>query len=86
VEIQPLPKDFAGGAYNSGAYIFVVLPDRLVKDYWYVVETITHESVHVFQKAMAYCEEETLGAETQAYHISHIATTLLKEYVKREGL
>jgi hypothetical protein len=86
LEIPPLPKDFAGGAYSSGAFLFVVLPDKKIKNYWDVVDTIIHESVHIYQKAMAYCEETEMGTEAPAYHTASIATNLLKDYVKREGL
>ena len=86
VEIPPLPKDFTGGTYNAGAFIFVVLADRKGKGYWDVVDTIIHESVHVYQKAMNYIEESESGKEAQAYNIGTIATTLLKDYCQREGL
>jgi hypothetical protein len=63
-----------------------VIAEGKKQSYWKVVDIIIHESVHVFQKAMIYCEEPTLGYETQAYHIAAIATNLLKDYDKREGL
>jgi hypothetical protein len=62
----------------------VVVSERKPLNHWEIVDIIIHESVHVFQKAMTYCEEPTLGYETQAYHIAGIATSLLKDYEKRE--
>jgi hypothetical protein len=64
----------------------VVVSERKPLNHWEIVDIIIHESVHVFQKAMIYCEEPTLGYETQAYHIAAIATNLLKDYMKREEL
>jgi hypothetical protein len=86
IEIPPLPKEFAGGTYGSGAYIFVVLPDKKIKDSWAAIDTIIHESVHVYQKSMNYIEEQSTGDEADAYHIALISTNLLKDYKKREGL
>jgi hypothetical protein len=86
LEIPNLAGDALGGTYNAGGYIFVAISDRKLPAYWAAVDIIIHESVHVFQKAMTYCEEPTLGTETQAYHIAAIATNLLKDYMKREEL
>lgn len=44
-----------------------------------LVDTIIHESVHVFQHFLAHIGEAVVGKETQAYAIAYIATTLLGE-------
>jgi hypothetical protein len=50
------------------------------KNHWDVVDTIIHESVHVFQAIMSYAEETNAGSELQAYSIAEIATNILKDY------
>jgi hypothetical protein len=64
----------------------VVLPDKRVKDPWTAIDTIIHESVHVYQKAMKYIEEQETSEEFEAYFMASIATNLLKDYKKRENL
>ena len=67
-----------GGVYAAGSYIFVLVnPDQ---SRWNLVDTLIHESVHVFQGAMEYVGETVLGKETQAYHIANIATNLMKDF------
>lgn len=46
----------------------------------YMVNTLIHESVHVFQAMMSYIGEKKPGHEIQAYTIAEIAETLLSEY------
>lgn len=67
-----------GGVIGAGAFIFVLVKDT--QKHWDVVDTIIHESVHVFQKAMEYCQEGGVGPEAQAYYIASIATNLLKDF------
>lgn len=45
-----------------------------------MVNTIIHESVHVFQAMMEYILESAPGKEIQAYTIAQIAETLLLSY------
>jgi hypothetical protein len=47
-----------------------------------VIDTVIHESVHVFQHCMSHMGESHIGKETQAYSIAHIATTLLGELTR----
>lgn len=44
-----------------------------------LVDTVIHESVHVFQHMLAHIGETSVGKESQAYGIAFIATTLLGE-------
>jgi hypothetical protein len=67
----------AGGVHQAGSYIFVIVkPDQ---EHWALVDTLIHESVHVFRHAMEYVGDKP-GEESEAYHIGHIATTLLKDF------
>lgn len=76
--IPPINKDDIGNVYACGSYIFVVIGE--IDVYWDVVDTIIHESVHVYQKGMEYIGEVTKSGEAQAYHIAAIATNLLKDH------
>lgn len=71
----PAPED-VGNVIPSGSHFFVHIKEG--ESYWDTVDTIIHESVHVYQMAMEYIGEET-GNEAQAYHIAAIATHLLKD-------
>lgn len=66
----------------GGALIVLVKPKQ---KHWEIVDTLIHESVHVFQRAMEYVGESSTGAESQAYHIASIATNLLKDYHTKYG-
>jgi hypothetical protein len=44
------------------------------------LDTIIHESVHVFQKLCEYIGEDAPSSEFQAYTIAHISITLIKEH------
>ena len=46
------------------------------------VNTIIHESVHVFQAAMSFVQEDAPGNEVEAYSIAEIACNLLQEHIK----
>ncbi len=50
-----------------------------------VLFTILHESVHVWQFIMDYMEEESPGAEVEAYTIEHIARELMLQYQHLTG-
>lgn len=52
------------------------------QDHEDIVNTIIHESVHVFQNCMSFIGEEAPGKETQAYLIAEIAVNLLAEYTR----
>lgn len=86
LNIPKMSEDAIGGVFACGAYIFLVVDEKPKKTYWNVIDTIIHESVHVFQKAMAFCQEDEAGGEVTAYHIGSIATNMMQEYVKREKL
>jgi hypothetical protein len=47
-----------------------------------VVNTIIHESVHVFQKVMEFIQEDAPGTEVEAYSIAEIACNLLGVHLK----
>ena len=66
-----------GGVFKACSYIFVVVKPE--QDHWALVDTLIHESVHVFQQAMEYVGDEP-GSESEAYHIGHIATNMLKDF------
>lgn len=57
-------------------FVFVK-PDQ---EHWALLDTLIHESVHVFQGAMEYVGETTIGKETEAYYIANIATNLMKDF------
>lgn len=44
------------------------------------IDTIIHESVHIWQGVCEYMQEEKAGNEVEAYGIAFIASTLIKEY------
>lgn len=44
-----------------------------------VLDSVIHESVHVWQYVCEAVGEDNPGAEHEAYTIAHIASTLLKE-------
>lgn len=50
------------------------------------LDTLIHESVHVFQAAMKYVQEEKPGDEVQAYHIASICTNMIKDYARQAAL
>jgi hypothetical protein len=89
VNIPPPDKDNLGGVFAAGSYIFVYVKPG--QEHWNLVDTIIHESVHAWQKAMEYIQETSSGIEAQAYHIGHIATNMLKDFhalheERKEGL
>lgn len=67
-----------GCVYPFGSYTFVHV-DATGK-HWDIVDTIIHESVHVFQRCMQFVEEGRCGDEVEAYHIAEITVNLLKDF------
>lgn len=47
------------------------------------LDTIIHESVHIWQALCEYMQEEKAGDEVEAYAIAYIASTLIKEYQRQ---
>jgi hypothetical protein len=72
-----------GGMISYGSHLFVVVKPS--QKHWEAVDTVIHESVHVFQRAMEYVGETESGIEAEAYHIASIATNLLKDYHNKYG-
>ena len=72
-----------GGMTSFGSHIFVVVKPS--QKHWEMVDTLIHESVHVFQRAMDYIGEDESGIEAEAYHIATISTNLLRDYQKKHG-
>lgn len=70
------------GDFGQNQIVYVV-PD---KDDHKVINTIIHESVHVFQHAMAYVNELSWGKEQTAYHIAEISETLIREYSRQMNI
>lgn len=54
------------------------------QDAWELVDTIVHESTHVFQHLVEYIGEDTPSKEFEAYCIGYISTTLLKELARHQ--
>jgi hypothetical protein len=78
VNAPALDSSSLGGMISFGSYFFVVV--KPTQKHWELVDTVIHESVHVFQRAMEYIGEDESGVEAEAYHIASIATNLLKDY------
>lgn len=76
--LPELPETKYGYAAELGSTTFVVTHKH--DKYWEAVDTIIHESVHVFQAAMKYIGEDKVGCEMEAYSIATISTNLLKDY------
>jgi hypothetical protein len=67
-----------GCAYSFGSHIFVYVDPK--QKHWDLVDTLVHESVHVWQKAMDYVEEREYGREAAAYHTAAVVVNLLKDF------
>jgi len=50
------------------------------------LDTIIHESVHIWQNIVAYIGEPKAGIEIEAYSIAYISSTLIKEYKRLVAL
>jgi hypothetical protein len=78
IPLAALDDGTLGGVYACGAYIFVLItPGR---PHWETIDTLVHESVHVFQKTMEYIGEKEIGDEVEAYHIGSIAVNMMKDF------
>jgi hypothetical protein len=76
---EKIDEEDCGAVLTHGSFSFVYI-NPVFKDQWDLIDTIVHESVHVFQEAMSYAQEEKIGIESQAYHIATISTKLLKDF------
>lgn len=47
------------------------------------LNTIVHESVHVFQHAAKYAEEDVIGKELEAYAIADIVMNMVAEHARQ---
>lgn len=74
-----MPDDNSGSVISHGSFCFVHI-NQLKQKHWDLVDTIIHESVHVFQETMSYAEEKQTGIETQSYYIAAIAVNMLKDF------
>lgn len=79
----PQDPSSLGGMISYGSHMFVVVKPS--QKHWETVDTLIHESVHVFQRAMEYVGEDESGIESEAYFIASIATNLLKDYDDKYG-
>lgn len=76
--LAPEVDDYRGLTMPSGGAILVYIADG--QEVYDVIDTIIHESVHVFEAVAKHMNEEHIGEEFRAYTTAHIATTLIKEY------
>jgi hypothetical protein len=81
--VPPQDATSLGGMISYGSALFVVV--KPAQKHWDAVDTLIHESVHVFQRAMEYVGESESGIEAEAYNIASIATNLLKDYQEKYG-
>lgn len=65
--------------------IQVVWVDTKQKPYD-LLDTIIHESVHVYQHFLTHIGETSVGKESQAYGIAYIATTLVEELERQNAI
>lgn len=75
-----LPENSFGYAVGVGSYAFVCLVPQKKSNVWEDIDTIIHESVHIFQACMKHVQEGDIGHEMEAYSIATISTNLLKDY------
>lgn len=76
VELPDL-SDNAGVTGNFGGHQVVWVDLKQKSDS--LIDTVIHESVHVFQHTLEWAGSAATDKETQAYGIAYIATTLLGE-------
>ena len=73
----------AGATGNfSNHQVVYIKPDA---DFYEMLDTVVHESTHVFQHIMEWVGEEAPGKETEAYSIGQISSTLFKELITQLG-
>lgn len=75
-----IPEQNVGTTLTFGGKFAIIVDAKKHKNHWDVVDTIIHESVHIFQGAMNYIGEGVVGQELAAYTIASISTNMLKEY------
>lgn len=80
--VPDIPEQNIGTTLQFGSRFAIVIKADQHKDHWEVVDTLIHESTHIFQGAMKYIGESQIGDEVEAYTIAQIATNLLKDYQK----
>lgn len=77
--LPEIDENYLGGTVAFGSQILVVLFPEKHKTQVDYIDTIIHESVHVFQSIMTYVGETQHGIELPAYFVASISTNLLKE-------
>lgn len=77
--LPEIDETYLGGTVVFGGQILVVLFPEKHKTQLDYIDTIIHESVHVFQSIMTYVGETQHGIELPAYLVAAISTNLLKE-------
>lgn len=75
-----IPEENIGTTLTFGGKFAILVDAKQHKSHWSLVDTVIHESVHIFQGAMNYIGERNVGSELEAYTIASIATNMLKEY------
>ena len=82
--LVPDYTDTYGFALQVGGNGLVFINPNPVKDVeGDALDTIIHESVHIWQALCEYMQEEKAGDEVEAYGIAFIASTLIKEYQRQ---
>ena len=77
--LPEIDESYLGGTVPFGGQVLVVLFPEKHKTQMEYIDTIIHESVHVFQSIVSYVEETQYGVELPAYFVAAISTNLLKE-------
>lgn len=78
--VPDIPETNLGTTLTFGSRFVILVQPEKHKQHWDIVDTIIHESVHIFQGAMKYVGETLVGEEMAAYSIAAISTNLLKDY------
>lgn len=78
-------SDSYGFAYQVGGngLVFINTAPMKGSPHGDPIDTIIHESVHIWQGVCEYMLEEKSGDEVEAYGIAFIASTLIKEYQRQ---
>lgn len=72
-----IPDNHYGTTIAKGGKVFVVLGKH--KTQWELIDTVIHESVHVYQAIIEYVGDTITSVELPAYFIAEISTNLLKD-------
>lgn len=78
--IPDLPEKAYGCAASLFNRTFIILFPQKKPNVWEDIDTIIHESVHIFQNCMKWVEEGDIGHEMEAYSIATVSSNLLKDY------